>query len=52
MYNNLLQASIRVATNLQHANCSKQLDIFSKLNKISKNVCEVGGCVQLNPLNF
>lgn len=48
----LLQASNRVASNLQQVNSSKQLNIFSKLSKISKNVCDVGGCVQSNPLGF
>lgn len=48
----LLQASDRIARNLQQVNSSKQLDIFSKISKISKNVCDVGGCVQSNPLGF
>ncbi|EZA58348.1 Very long-chain specific acyl-CoA dehydrogenase, mitochondrial [Ooceraea biroi] len=46
------EASDRVAYNLQQTSSGKQLDVFSKLSKISKNVCDVGGCVQLNPLNF
>ncbi|XP_071645789.1 very long-chain specific acyl-CoA dehydrogenase, mitochondrial [Temnothorax longispinosus] len=46
------EASNRAAYNLQQVSSSKQLDIFSKLSKISKNVCEVGGCVQSNPLGF
>ncbi|KAL6255144.1 hypothetical protein P5V15_013477 [Pogonomyrmex californicus] len=47
-----MEASSRVAYNLKLVNSSKQLDIFSKLSKISRNVCDVGGCVQLNPLGF
>ncbi|XP_012214486.1 very long-chain specific acyl-CoA dehydrogenase, mitochondrial [Linepithema humile] len=46
------EASSRVAYNLKQVNSGKQLDVFSKLSKISKNMCDVGGCVQLNPLNF
>lgn len=30
----------------------KKLNIFNNLSKISKNMCDVGGCVQLNPLGF
>ncbi|KMQ95777.1 very long-chain specific acyl- mitochondrial [Lasius niger] len=47
-----MEASSRIAYNLQQVNSGKQLDIFSKLSKISRNVCDVGGCVQLNPLGF
>ncbi|EFN79131.1 very long-chain specific acyl-CoA dehydrogenase, mitochondrial [Harpegnathos saltator] len=46
------EASNRAAYNLQQVNSGKQLDFFSKLGKISKNVFDVGGCVQLNPLGF
>lgn len=46
------EVSNRAAYNLQQVSSSKQLDVFSKLSKISKNVCDVGGCVQLNPLGF
>jgi len=48
----LLQASNRATNNLQQISSAKQLDIFSNLSKISKNVCDVGGCVQLNPMGF
>lgn len=47
-----MEASSRIAYNLQQVNTGKHLDIFSKLNKISRNVCDVGGCVQFNPLGF
>ncbi|XP_014478185.1 PREDICTED: very long-chain specific acyl-CoA dehydrogenase, mitochondrial [Dinoponera quadriceps] len=47
-----VEASSRVAYNLQNATSAKQLDIFSKLSKISRNVFDVGGNVQLNPLGF
>ncbi|KAL0116630.1 hypothetical protein PUN28_009934 [Cardiocondyla obscurior] len=46
------EASSRAAHNLQQVNSTKHLDIFSNLSKISKNVCDVGGCVQSNPLGF
>ncbi|XP_032672716.1 very long-chain specific acyl-CoA dehydrogenase, mitochondrial [Odontomachus brunneus] len=46
------EASMRVAYNLQQVTSERHLDIFSKLNKISRNVFDVGGCVQLNPLGF
>ena len=45
----MLQASNRVNFNLKF---DKQLNLFSNLSKISKNICEAGGCVQLNPLGF
>lgn len=45
----LLQATNRVNNNLKF---DKKLNIFNNLSKISKNMCDVGGCVQLNPLGF
>ncbi|KAL6420265.1 hypothetical protein ACFW04_014866 [Cataglyphis niger] len=47
-----MEASSRIAYNLQQVNSDKHLNIFNKLSKISRNVCDVGGCVQLNPLGF
>ncbi|KAG5325276.1 ACADV protein, partial [Pseudoatta argentina] len=47
-----MEASNRAANNLQQVSSAKQLDIFSNLSKISKNVCDVGGCIQLNPMGF
>ncbi|XP_011166483.1 very long-chain specific acyl-CoA dehydrogenase, mitochondrial [Solenopsis invicta] len=46
------EASNRAASNLQQVNCNKQLNIFNNFSKISKNVCDAGGCVQVNPLGF
>ncbi|KZC13622.1 Very long-chain specific acyl-CoA dehydrogenase, mitochondrial [Dufourea novaeangliae] len=46
------EASNRVNQNLSAISSSKQLDVFNKLSKISKNMCDHGGCVQLNPLGF
>lgn len=46
------EASNRAAYNLQQISSPKQLDVFSNLSKISKNMCDVGGCVQSNPLGF
>ncbi|XP_076657414.1 acyl-CoA dehydrogenase very long chain [Halictus rubicundus] len=46
------EASDRVKQNLNVISSGKQLDMFNKLNKISRNVCDHGGCVQLNPLGF
>ncbi|XP_020283429.1 very long-chain specific acyl-CoA dehydrogenase, mitochondrial [Pseudomyrmex gracilis] len=46
------EASFRVASNLQQVTSNKHLDIFTKLSKISRNLSDVGGCVQLNPLGF
>lgn len=43
------EASSRVNFNLKF---DKQLNLFSNLSKISKNICEAGGCIQLNPLGF
>lgn len=42
-------ASRRANSNLKF---DKQLNVFTNLSKISKNMCDVGGCVQLNPLCF
>lgn len=52
MWFNNFQASNRVAYNLQQTTSAKQLDIFSKLGKISRNVFDVGGPVQSNLLGF
>lgn len=46
------EASHRVNLNLSTISSGKQLDIFNKLSKISKNTCDAGGCVQVNPLGF
>ncbi|XP_043460883.1 very long-chain specific acyl-CoA dehydrogenase, mitochondrial isoform X1 [Leptopilina heterotoma] len=46
------EASSRVAYNLKIINSGKHLDVFNKLGKISKNVCEKGGIAHTNPLNF
>ncbi|XP_060814424.1 very long-chain specific acyl-CoA dehydrogenase, mitochondrial [Bombus pascuorum] len=42
-------ASRRANSNLKF---DKQLNVFTNLTKISKNMCDAGGCVQLNPLCF
>ncbi|XP_033334311.2 acyl-CoA dehydrogenase very long chain [Megalopta genalis] len=46
------EASERVKQNLTTISSGKQLDVFTKLSKISRNVCDHGGCVQSNPLGF
>ncbi|XP_014606877.1 PREDICTED: very long-chain specific acyl-CoA dehydrogenase, mitochondrial [Polistes canadensis] len=46
------EASSRAAYNLKVANSKKHLDLFDNFNKISKNMCDGGGCVHLNPLGF
>lgn len=48
----ILQASSRAAYNLKVVNSKKHLDLFDNFNKISRNICDGGGCVQLNPLGF
>ncbi|XP_076238522.1 acyl-CoA dehydrogenase very long chain [Calliopsis andreniformis] len=47
-----IEASNRVSLNLNSISSSQQLDAFEKLSKISRNMCDVGGCVPLNPLGF
>ncbi|XP_043263865.1 very long-chain specific acyl-CoA dehydrogenase, mitochondrial [Colletes gigas] len=42
----------RINLNMSVVSSSKQLDVFSKLSKISRNMCDVGGCVQKNPLGL
>ncbi|XP_058798287.1 very long-chain specific acyl-CoA dehydrogenase, mitochondrial-like [Phymastichus coffea] len=46
------EASSRVAYNLKTVGASKNLAVFSNLSKISRNVCDAGGVVQVNPLGF
>ncbi|XP_076395518.1 acyl-CoA dehydrogenase very long chain isoform X2 [Megachile rotundata] len=46
------EASNRVKYNLKSISSDTQLDIFKNLSKISRNMCDVGGYVQLNPLGF
>uniref|UniRef100_A0A1B6DU68 Very long-chain specific acyl-CoA dehydrogenase, mitochondrial n=1 Tax=Clastoptera arizonana TaxID=38151 RepID=A0A1B6DU68_9HEMI len=46
------EASQRVAQNLGTLNSSSHKDNFSKLSLISKNICDAGGFVQVNPLNL
>ncbi|XP_015609991.1 very long-chain specific acyl-CoA dehydrogenase, mitochondrial isoform X2 [Cephus cinctus] len=46
------EASSRVAYNLKVVQSGKHLDVFTKLSKISKNVCEAGDVIQLNPLGY
>ncbi|XP_017892033.1 very long-chain specific acyl-CoA dehydrogenase, mitochondrial [Ceratina calcarata] len=46
------EASRRVNSNLKSISSDKQLNVFTNLSKISRNVCDVGGCVQLNPLGI
>ena len=46
------EASSRASLNLNSVSSAQQLDIFSRLSKISRNVCDAGGAVQLNPLHF
>jgi hypothetical protein len=48
----LLQASERVAENLGAVRSSQALENFTNLSAIAKNVCENGGLVHINPLNF
>lgn len=44
------EASRRVNSNLKLVSSDKHLNVFNNLSQISRNVCDVGGCVQLNPL--
>ncbi|KAF7408451.1 hypothetical protein HZH66_002988 [Vespula vulgaris] len=46
------EASSRATYNLKVVNSKKHLDLFDNFSKISRNVCDGGGCVQLNPLGF
>lgn len=46
------EASQRVAQNLGALTSSAQKDNFSKLSTVAKNICDNGGFVQENPLNF
>ncbi|XP_076621534.1 acyl-CoA dehydrogenase very long chain isoform X2 [Colletes latitarsis] len=46
------EAFDRVNLNLSAVSSSKQLNVFNKLSKISRNMCDVGGCVQKNPLGL
>lgn len=46
-----LQASERVAQNLKAVASGKYLDNYTKFSTVAKNVCEIGGTVQANPLN-
>lgn len=48
----MFQASQRVAANLKVISNGKNLDNFSKMSTISKNVCDAQGVIQNNPLNF
>jgi len=48
----LLQASERVAQNLESLRSNQTLENFSNLSTIAKNVCDNGGLVHVNPLNF
>jgi len=48
----LLQASERVAQNLGSLRSNQTLENFSNLRAIAKNVCDNGGLVHVNPLNF
>jgi len=48
----LLQASERVAQNLGSLRSNRTLENFSNLSTIAKNVCDNGGLVHINPLNF
>lgn len=47
-----LEASDRVANYLKAISSGKNLDNFTKMESISKKVCETGGTVQSNPLNI
>ncbi|XP_058805897.1 very long-chain specific acyl-CoA dehydrogenase, mitochondrial-like [Phymastichus coffea] len=46
------EASSRVAFNLKTVKDAKSLEIFSKLSKISKNVCDAKGVLQKTPLGY
>ena len=46
------EAASRIDQNLKSVSSGKQLEIFSNLSKISRNMCDAGGYVQLNPLGF
>ncbi|XP_017794358.1 PREDICTED: very long-chain specific acyl-CoA dehydrogenase, mitochondrial isoform X2 [Habropoda laboriosa] len=46
------EVTSRVSYNLKSVSSDKHLNVFNNLSKISRNVCGVGGCVQLNPLGF
>ncbi|XP_060537104.1 very long-chain specific acyl-CoA dehydrogenase, mitochondrial [Cylas formicarius] len=47
-----LEAAQRVAANLKIVSAGKNLDNFTKMSAISKNVCSAEGVVQLNPLKL
>jgi len=46
------EASERVAQNLESLRSNQTLENFSRLSTIAKNVCDNGGLVHINPLNF
>lgn len=46
------EASSRVAYNLKVIGSKKYLDLFDNFGKISRNMCNAGGCVNSNPLGF
>ncbi|CAG9816857.1 unnamed protein product [Phaedon cochleariae] len=46
------EATERVAANLKAIATGKNLDTFSKMSTISRNVCAAEGIVQLNPVKF
>nr|CAD7438956.1 unnamed protein product [Timema bartmani] len=46
------EASNRVSQNLNAIGSNSSLNYFNNLSLIAKNVCDAGGLVQINPLNF
>lgn len=47
-----LEATQRVAANLKTVASGKNLDNFTKLSSVAKNVCKAEGVVQINPLKL
>ncbi|EFA11043.1 very long-chain specific acyl-CoA dehydrogenase, mitochondrial [Tribolium castaneum] len=48
----ILEGSERIDNNLKAIATGRNLDNFTKMSKISKNICEVAGVAQPNPLNL
>lgn len=52
LFINFLQASQRVTQNLQAVSSSETLTNFQKLSQVSKNMCDNGEIISINPLNL
>ncbi|CAH1121012.1 unnamed protein product [Ceutorhynchus assimilis] len=47
-----LEAAQRISSNLKTIGSGKNLDNFTKMSSIAKNICKAEGIVQLNPLKL